>query len=582
MKKTVVICALVVAVAPIVMFVGYTGPALKRLEMQNQQVMAQLDAAVVAATKLASVVPREDRLPPRVSRSEVPPTVQDIVIPTKWAAKYLTPRYYQEDRGTCWDFATVGILEQSYRANGVAKGYLSADQYVRFNEQAYGISMIEACKGHPDVCDVVGDFVYQNSTTGGEVWWLYSLTSLYDKLLPASVCPYTDIEHEHECPDIQQALRNNPIRFTISSMETAYTPLETKRLMIAHQAPLAWSSEMHVVVYYFPCTEEFWAKQPECVASVAVDCPRKYGSGKCARIETTMYDLDAEFLTHEETIGEGGHAMNVVGFNDEFVTKFGQKGGFIIRNSWHDKLYSTKARGGRGSHSVAYFMNEISAWDEKLICPGPENPENWLSCVQQSAGPTMKVEGRHRLEVKEGNDATYDIKDTCLSKPFMDHLLNVSLQPNEFVCTDASFCSTDSRYRYFLIDSIRNPRQDLAKVCMLQYDTITAAQATLCTPYLIPTKIAYLFTPIPSQLAKLQNSEDLCGYWFWPYEMLDKQVGLYNNYYSNYFDIKWDDSSYAAKASSYPQYDYSWLKKSTGTQKSITFTTPSPFANKRY
>ena len=42
----------------------------------------------------------------------------------------------QAQRGTCWIFSTIGILESSYRANGYANGYLAEDEYVRFSEQA--------------------------------------------------------------------------------------------------------------------------------------------------------------------------------------------------------------------------------------------------------------------------------------------------------------------------------------------------------------------------------------------------------------------------------------------------------------
>ena len=507
-------------------------------------------------------------------------------LPYRYATKYQTPRYYQEDRGTCWDFATIGVLEQSYRQNGIEKGYLKENEYVRLNEQAYGLSVIEACKNHPDVCDVVGDFVYQNSTTGGEVWWLYNLKELYNKVLPSSVCPYTDLEHEHDCPGMAEALAKNPIKFDVKAMETAYNVIETKRLMVEHDRPLAWSSEMHNTVYFFPCNDPYWKGRMECTSRLAVPCPtdRAYGSATCARVVSSMFNMDGEFFIHGQTIGEGGHAMNVVGYNDEFTTKQGQTGGFIIRNSWHDLTYGKdpSGRGARGSHSIAYWMQDISAWDEKAICPGPLNPENWMSCVELESGPSRRL-GRAPAAtgaLKSGND--YDISKTCLDKAFMDNLLKVSLQPTEFRCIDDNVCSTDAKYRYFLISYERSVEQDLAKACMLRYDTTNGNQDVYCTPFHIPAQIAYWFTPIDKQLELLKDDEDLCGFWFWPYEMLHKQVGMYNNYYSTYFDIEWDDQSYVANADKHPDLDYSFIKSSTATQKSVSFDTPSPFPKARY
>lgn len=111
------------------------------------------------------------------------------LLPSKFAVDYVTPRQDQAQRGTCWDFATIGFLEQSYREHGVKKGWLSQDEYVHFSEQvnefafvatcsvymneletdsmvgqAYGVEIIELCTGSPDSqqqinCRVAGDEV---------------------------------------------------------------------------------------------------------------------------------------------------------------------------------------------------------------------------------------------------------------------------------------------------------------------------------------------------------------------------------------------------------------------------------------
>ncbi|KAG9413929.1 hypothetical protein AC1031_013131 [Aphanomyces cochlioides] len=56
-------------------------------------------------------------------------------LPSKFAVQYVTPRQDQAHRGTCWDFATISLLEWSYRANGVRNGWLKDDEYVAFSEQ---------------------------------------------------------------------------------------------------------------------------------------------------------------------------------------------------------------------------------------------------------------------------------------------------------------------------------------------------------------------------------------------------------------------------------------------------------------
>eukprot|EP00727_Mastigamoeba_balamuthi_P000962 m51a1_g10863 putative cysteine protease domain containing protein (1058) ;mRNA; r:26430-31553 len=555
----VAVAALMIATVPVALLVAYAKPVLDNLAAPHVSLAAGVREGIVGTASL----------------------------PSKWAAPYLLPQYFQEDRGTCWDFATIGVLEQSYRHNGVAKGFMSPDTYMRFSEQAYGISVVEECRHHPDVCDVLGDEVYHNSTEGGEVWWLYSLTKLYNQLLPVAVCPYSDDAHEHECPGMTQALATNPIKFDIKSMETAYNVLDTKALMVAKNRPLAWSSLMHNVVYYMPCSDEHWARQEGCNATNRVRCPtdRYYNSEWCARFVSAMYNQDGEFFIHGNTVPEGGHAMNVVGYNDEFVTKQGHKGGFIIKNSWHDLTYGSdpNGRGARGSHSVAYWMQQISAWDEKALCPGPLNPDNWLSCVSQTPGPTMRRGARKPRTVMTETGAAYDISETCLKPSFMDYLVNVTLQPVEFRCLDSQWCSQEQRYRYFLVSTERSVEMDLMQVCMLQHETATGAQKTLCTPYVNPSLIAYIWAPIESQVRRLRNDPDFCGYYFWPYELSYKQTGMYVNYYSTYFDIEWEDSSYLANAKRFPAYDYTLVKASTSTQKQVTFgSLPSPFPKQRY
>ncbi|OQS01605.1 hypothetical protein ACHHYP_00566 [Achlya hypogyna] len=85
-------------------------------------------------------------------------------LPSKYAVQHVTPRKDQSSRGTCWDFSTIGVLEQSYRAHGLARGWLEEDEYVSFSEQAYGVEVMELCTGDPQspqqvACRVAGDAV---------------------------------------------------------------------------------------------------------------------------------------------------------------------------------------------------------------------------------------------------------------------------------------------------------------------------------------------------------------------------------------------------------------------------------------
>lgn len=52
----------------------------------------------------------------------------------------------------------------------------------------------------------------------------------------------------------------------------------------------------------------------------------------------------------------------LVGYNDAFLTREGFTGGLIVKNSWADGPY-------QGSHSLAYWMQEVSDWEERSVCP---------------------------------------------------------------------------------------------------------------------------------------------------------------------------------------------------------------------
>jgi hypothetical protein len=57
-------------------------------------------------------------------------SVSDITA-TRYNVPHATPRRYQGARGTCWDFGTMAPLSHAYRLQGIKKGYLDADEYVR-------------------------------------------------------------------------------------------------------------------------------------------------------------------------------------------------------------------------------------------------------------------------------------------------------------------------------------------------------------------------------------------------------------------------------------------------------------------
>ena len=120
-----------------------------------------------------------------------------LSLPHKWALAGVTPVAYQLQRGSCWLFAAVSLLEHSYRAKGVARGWLDPSEFLRLSQQAFGIAVLDTCRKQKqegrDTCLYDGDEIWGGkSTQGGEVTVLYILKALQNiSALPFSVCPYT-------------------------------------------------------------------------------------------------------------------------------------------------------------------------------------------------------------------------------------------------------------------------------------------------------------------------------------------------------------------------------------------------------
>lgn len=460
----------------------------------------------------------------------------------KYAVSMLVPRDFQEFRGTCWDFSTVEFLEHTYRVQGIKKGFLKPNQYTKFSKQAYGATMIQLCANQP-VCEVPGDQIAFNSTEGGEVPLLFYFPQLLNMILPESVCPYYPQDgNDTVCPGATEALKHNPLKFSWSSntYTTLYDINSIKQALINSDHLLPWSSSMFTTNYYAPCPED--STDPQCQAATCNFCPfnLNYPTACCLQTVVPMYNMDGEFYFHEGMDLEGGHAMALVGYNDLYTTRTGYTGGFIIRNTWHD---GQTPMGPRGSHSVRYLLQQISDADERAICPNAFNPWNYYMC---------------------------DTVADCLSATTAN-VAAMAYQPVRLNCINSAVCSTSMLY---LAKNVTTVEDSMAVMCFFSVYNNGTQGNDFCLPPQIPDTISQIIQPIPTQ--QYNNSNDECGYYFWPYEVLHKSVGKFGGFFVNDFPIVWDDSSYSFNSAQNTGLNYTWLDNSTRYQTIKTFTGPYP------
>ena len=267
----------------------------------------------------------------------------------------VTPVALQMARGTCWIFAAVAVMEHSYRQQGVAKGYLKPEQYVRLSEQAYGIAVLDACATLTEVGSescLIGDEVWVGNqlrpidTRGGSATMIYWLQQLEKgAAMPHSVCPYTPSPgKDHHCPGLKLAADSTPLHFETHSIDNYFDREAIKAALREKQRVMAFSTGMVTVRYLLPCTRETMGAlqcdpddKRQCVA-----CPLEPTFGGvdcCVSSERESNTMGGEFfrlpeISHPPLIFEGGHAMALAGYSDTFRTRHGFVGGYILKNSW--------------------------------------------------------------------------------------------------------------------------------------------------------------------------------------------------------------------------------------------------------
>ena len=183
--------------------------------------------------------------------AETTPATGLVAMPHKFSVNGTTPVELQLSRGTCWVFAAVAILEWTYRSQGVAQGWLKPKEYVRMSEQAFGISVLDACLALPqNQSCVIGDEVWRGrqlmpiDTEGGDADTLFYLQSLSTRAaLPWSVCKYTPFAgHDHRCPGLEHAQQVNPLVFTMASISWLYERHAVKSRLVSSERLLSFST----------------------------------------------------------------------------------------------------------------------------------------------------------------------------------------------------------------------------------------------------------------------------------------------------------------------------------------------------
>jgi len=502
-------------------------------------------------------------------------TSLDFALPTRFVVdnSYILPPSNQQSRGTCWIFSTLMLMESHYRHQGIKAGYLNPDEYVSFSKQAYGAFIGQNCiASNFSVAPCKHGGLPKNTTDDHKADSIYyfaeSFPGLKKSLLPESVCEYIpkpDPKTDFECPGMEKAIPQNPIEFKIKGIKYASDVYHAKKLIVSSQRPLVVGNPLGQYLYYAPCNSSGWGEHDLCTKE-SVPCPAGYKEDKCALVSLPGRAPDGTFLyidDYSRSARWGGHAMNVVGYNDDWIYHSRHttlkslapiKGGFIYHNSWASR-----------GHSVEYLLGRRSEENEAVVCPNHEISTNWipttLECIKKNAGDHTKC-GKEFSRVRG---------------------FGITKHADLLKCIDPKLCDTNKNY--VLSQSNGTHQMDVnSKPLFSGLDKVEFITWTkdddMKTEFFDLYPFHYLhaaFKPVDNELVK--NNELMCGYYIMPYaaiEMMNRKTwSNLDNFHVADIDVEYTPASYASQAST--QFNYTLLKQSTKKFQKVEFDGPLPY-----
>lgn len=496
---------------------------------------------------------------------------------------YRNPATDQKSRGTCWAWSTLYVLETQYRAQGIRQGFLKENEYVKFSMQAFGAFLGNYCIKHPEIKEChYGNFLNgpeKKSTDDGQVeglwYYLKDVEELHKAIVPDAVCAYVPTgspETDFRCDNLSEALKSNPIEFKIKNFETAYDTRHIKQMLYTKQRPLGIGIPLGTINYYVRCSDPIYADLKQCKEKQFL-CPRSQNESEyCAKMNFYGYTADGTFVSIGKAIRQnsiGGHAMNVVGYNDNWrynnrfssdMSVQNSKGCFILHNSW-----------STGGHSIDYLMGRRTMENEQTQCPNHRAPETWipatLDCIKQNKNDVKKCSTDIQRVRGKGLAIGADLLNCTWNRGDKSNVRHCPVN-HSFVLKRLP--DRDDVDVYELPNGLHS-----VGVITWSDDQPEPVETRIET---VPFWALHTILKPVGEIAE-QNPQE-CGFYALPYQSVEnmrrRAYDLFDNFKVSDIEVEFASHSYARSPDS-KNYDTSYLKASTYTQEDTVFDGAIPF-----
>ena len=503
----------------------------------------------------------------------------NYILPTRFGVdkSFIIPPTNQMQRGTCWDFSSMMLLESQYRHQGIKQGYLQPNEVVNFSKQAFGAWIGQQCeKTHngSKACKHGGFAHHSTEDHKADAFYYFAqdFKDLTKSVLPESVCPYIgteDPETDYQCPGMDEALKQNPIEFTIKGIKSASDVYHTKKLLVENQRTLVIGAPLANMQFWANCDSDAWKNDTRCSDEKKVPCPAGADEGHyCASVVLEGRTPDGTFMLvddYNRSLKMGGHAMNVVGYNDDWVYRSRHafddslanlKGGFILHNSWRNN-----------GHSFDYLMGRRSEENEAVICPNHKMSMNWipatLDCVKENNGDLTKCGTEYKFVRGKG-------------------LANHADQLN---CTNAQICNTSRIYALSKREDAENEDAWLEHLYngfdRVRFISFNPDGSDIKYEYIEKLPFHYLQNAFaPANPTLVDNDIHQCGFYMMPYQVVEmmnrKNWANLDNFHVSDIEVEFTPSSYVNGPGS-DKFNTTLLKLSTWKFDETEFDGPLPY-----